>query len=115
VSIYLVLLLAAPSICALAGWLGWLRLARHVHDKSGPAGLKELPPIATAFRTRQWGMSLRSPPMPVARDDGAPAGDLPGAPEQSAAYSPSGSPGAPMVLGCSPTNQHGGRDSDTPA
>jgi hypothetical protein len=48
--VWLALVVAVPPVCALLGWLLWLRLVRHVHDSSGPDAIRHLPAIARAFR-----------------------------------------------------------------
>lgn len=47
------LLVTVPSVCALVGWLRWLRLVRHFHDRSGPEAVRHLPAVARAYRAPQ--------------------------------------------------------------
>ena len=46
---FLFLLAAVPSLCGLIKWCLWMRLVRHVHDRSGAEALKYLPPVARPF------------------------------------------------------------------
>lgn len=52
--VWMALLAAVPSVCALMRWLGWLRLVRHFHDRSGPEAVRHLPAVARAYRAAQW-------------------------------------------------------------
>lgn len=66
---WMALLVAVPSVCALLGWLGWLRLVRHFHDHSGPEALRHLPAVARAYR---------APATLAERNQGRPAPGRPG-------------------------------------
>jgi hypothetical protein len=45
---------AVPAVAAGWAWREWLCFCRHIADRHGVEGLKVLPPLATAFRRRQW-------------------------------------------------------------
>jgi hypothetical protein len=41
------------SICGLIGWWLWLSFCRHVFDKDGVDGLREVGEVARAYRNRR--------------------------------------------------------------
>jgi len=45
--------LAVLSVCGLAGWWLFLRLARHVYDRGGADDLRVLGELAESYRGRQ--------------------------------------------------------------
>jgi hypothetical protein len=47
------------SVCGLGAWWLWLRFCKHVFDKNGVDGLREVGEVARAYRNRRPTLTRR--------------------------------------------------------